>query len=193
MASFSSVRFCHFFNIITFRLSIYPSITISVSQFSNLPMRSSTIFSAYVLGLLPSLSVAGPPIFSTLDSPFTLRSADLDQWNLVLDFQDFESPEGSSFNASSTNISRDSSGAARFRLTDGNLTTADGSTAAFFRGELAGSNPLPPLPISFGDFKARADDSLVNVTPLFAAETIFTSCGESKLQLFSLLGGELRR
>ena len=156
-------------------------------------MRSSTIFFAYVLGLLPNFSVADPLIFSTLDKPFTLRSADLNQWNVVFYPEEFESPDGGNYNVNSPRISRDSSGAVQFRLTKGNLTTTDGLNAAFFDGDfLEGFHPLPPLPINFGDFETRAAHSLVNITPLFAAQAVCTPSGEPKLQLFSLDGGELR-
>lgn len=163
-------------------------------DFKTYTMRSSTVFFACVLGILPNLSVADPLIFRTLDKPFTLRAADSNQWNVVFYPEEFESPDGGNYNVNSARINRDSSGAVQFRLTNGNLTTADGLTAAFFDGDyLAGLKPLPPLPIYFGDFEARAVHSLVGITPLFAAEAVCTPSGEPKLQLFSFNGGELSR
>lgn len=154
-------------------------------------MHSSKFFSVCVLGLLPSLSVAASsPVFSTLDQSFSLHAAIAFREDVVLEFTEITQRSGSTYTAGVARISSNSSNIARFRLTDGNLTMADGSTAAFFPGDFPGLFPPPPLPIYFGDFEARAVGGLDTITPVFFAAP--PSSLESELQLFSSVGGGLR-
>lgn len=49
-------------------------------------MRSPTYLFASVLGLLVGLSVALQPIFSTVSDPFSLTAADIQRFNVTLEF-----------------------------------------------------------------------------------------------------------
>lgn len=154
----------------------------------------STFFSALVLGLLPSLSIALVPIPATFTDPFSLRSATPEQWYVVLDSQDnLAVPGGALYNASFAKISRNSTGVPKFKLTNGELTTADGSRAAFFWNIYPTTPPLTAIPILFGDSNAR-DVAGTERQPSFSAWPVLD--GSSPGILFQLQldsEGELRR
>lgn len=154
-------------------------------------MRSSTLFFGYVLGLLPSLSIAASlPTFSTLDKPFTLRADRPAQENVTLEFQDLLTRGGLTYFAAVTRLSLNSSEIAQeFKLTNGDLTTADGSTTAFLA---SGGVSQSEAPLFFGDFEARAIGSLDPFSPVFVAQTVSTASQGSKLQLLSTTGGKSR-
>lgn len=142
-------------------------------------MRSTTFLFACVLGLLPSLSRALQPVFSAVNEPFTLQTGRFEQFSVTLRFRkDIE--------AFVLVLSKAKVRLRELKLTDGNLTTSDGSLGAFF------DDPTPGqlLPIRFGKnvpvgpFVETAD---------FVVNTFFSPSAGSGPRLISLNGGELKR
>lgn len=143
----------------------------------------STLLSTFVLGLLPSLAVAvidedavnSLPIFSSLDGTLGL----ITQGNFNVDFtiqQDTESFVVPYITFAPIRLPE-------FRLTNGNLTTADRDRAAFY-GPTTRIFPPPLIPLRFGtgfDRFAAAE---------FLAVTKTDSSGNDVLRLFALNGRE---
>lgn len=141
-------------------------------------MRSPSYLSASLLGLSAGLSAALQPIFSTVSDPFSLTAADIQRFNVTLEFN-------ATLNAFVPLLSLDPSDASLFILTDGNLTTPDGAQAAFF-GNVTDVIPSPLLPLLFG--KGRG------VTPFestadFVQQNSFSGSQGFRPQLLSLNGG----
>ena len=154
-------------------------------------MRPLAFFFVCGLSLLFSLQTVSVPVFSTLEQPFALRAATPEQWNLVLKFTTIAQRGGGTYNASIVRISHNNSAIPQFRLTDGNLTTVDGLTAAFFLNDLPALSPPSPFPLFFDDFATRTNHALTNRIPNFVAKTISTLSQGSILQLLTINRGEL--
>ena len=154
-------------------------------------MRSSTFSLVCVLSLLPGLSIAAVPVLSTLENPFTLRAATPERWNVVFDFQKLLLRGGATFNTFVPEISLNSSKVVpQFKLTNGNLTTADGLTAAYFFGGFPALSNPPPIPLYFGDFEQRINIGISQNPPVFSASPVSLPSGGSTLRLAVAQGRE---
>lgn len=142
----------------------------------------STFGLAFVLGLLTSLTVATTdtgivsdlPVFSTLESCFYLITQD----NFTVDLQLENTDEYVPI------LSRAPIRLPEFKLTDGNLTTADGKFSAFL-GPTSRIFPPPLIPLGF----ARGVPFLVTE---FAAVAETIPSGIDVLRLVALEGRELK-
>lgn len=143
-------------------------------------MRSPTFFFAYVLALLPSLSMAEQPIFSTVP-PFRLTDGRFppDIYNVTLKFQD-------DVQAFVPVLTTSDAKPTEFKIVNGNLTTADGSLGAYF-GDFSGTELRPIL------FSSKVPVGVFVVTADFVQNAFFSPSAGTFRKLFSLNGSELIR
>ena len=146
-------------------------------------MRSPTCIFICVLGFLSSLSMAGQPVFSTVETPFTLQSGrpESELFNVVLKFN-------TTLNVYSpilTQLPVPIQALPTFKLTNGNLTSSDGSLGAFFLDSDFTPGTLL-RPIRFG---TNVPQGALVFTPDFVVNTFFSPGFGSNRQLISLNGG----
>lgn len=145
-------------------------------------MRSPTCIFVCVLGLLPSLSIALQPIFSTVTDPFTLSTGrfEFGLFNVILQFD----KTVNAFLPVLTKLPVPELPA--FILKDGNLTTSDALLGAFFGDESSSEPALLSLrfgkELPIGPFVLTAD---------FVVNTFFSPSIGFVSRLISLNGGRV--
>lgn len=163
---------------LTFWLSRYCSIANSalIPLIHFFTMRSPTCLFACVLGLLPSLSMAVQPIFSTVP-PFTLNIGRFEPllYNVTLKYL------GDDIQAFVPVLTKGPT--TEFKIVNGNLTTSDSSLGAYF-----GNTTATGLrPILFSD---KVPTGVFVETADFVENTIFSPSAGYIPKIFSLNGGE---
>lgn len=143
-------------------------------------MRSPTFVFACVLALLPSLSMAVQPIFSTVP-PFRLVNGRIppNRYNVTLKFQE-------DVQAFVPVLTLSEAKPTEFKIVNGNLTTADGSLGAYF----SNFNTLQLQPILFS---SNVPTGVFVETADFVENFFFSPSAGSLPKLFSLNGSELIR